>query len=417
MVDSSIIFDVAVVGGGAAGMMAAIGAASRLGIDGKVAVLEGGQRVGRKLLATGNGRCNYSNKNITAKAYNRPDFVRRIFQACSPEDIVDRFAKSGLMTEEEEGRLYPASGTASSMVDILRLLMEEKNVSVYTEFKVLTMRWDGVFRLSSPSGMVQAEKVILACGGKAAPQLGSDGSGYKLAENLGHTITALNPGLAGLKCPPAQQRQLGLPSLNGLHVTGTVSLYRQEKLLAQEAGEILFREYGLSGIAVFQLSRYNGDLILLDLLPKYSMPDLFAELQQRAERLSGRPLEEFFTGVFQKMVGAQLMKAIHLELEDRDCGSLTKEELEALSGIIKGWPFPVEGAVGWQNAQVTLGGLDLNEFNPLTMESKVLPGLYAAGEILDVDGPCGGFNLQWAWSSGLLAGWSAARSLRPRGGA
>ncbi|MCL1804848.1 MAG: aminoacetone oxidase family FAD-binding enzyme [Clostridiales bacterium] len=415
MTEPEIIYDVAVIGGGASGMMAGIGAASRLGADGKVVILEAGQRVGRKLLASGNGRCNYSNTKIDTKAYNRPDFVRRVFAACSPEDIVDRFAKSGLMSEEEEdGRLYPASGTSSSMLDILRLLLEEKGVVVETDFSVMNIHWDKAFHLACAGGLIQAQTIILATGGKAAPQLGSDGSGFKLAESLGHTVTDMTPGLAGLKCPTSKQRELGLPSLNGLRVTGTASLYSHDKLLAQERGEILFREFGLSGISIFDLSRFSkGNLVSLDLLPDFTLPDLTAELQQRAERLSGRPLEEFFTGIFQRIVGVQLMKTANLDTAERDCGSLTKDELDALAALIKGWTFPVEGPVGWQNAQITLGGLDLNQFNALNLESNLIPGLFAAGEILDVDGPCGGYNLQWAWSSGLLAGWSAAKTVRP----
>ena len=414
MADPTVIYDVAVIGGGASGMMAGIGAASRLGADGKVVILEAGQRVGRKLLASGNGRCNYSNTKIDAKAYNRPDFVKRVYAACSPEDIVDRFAKSGLMSEEEDGRLYPASGTSSSMVDILRLLLEEKGVTVETDYAVMNIHWDRNFHLACAGGLIQSQTIILATGGKAAPQLGSDGSGFKLAESLGHTITDLTPGLAGLKCPSGKQRELGLPALNGLRVTGTASLYDHNRLLAQEKGEILFREFGLSGIAIFDLSRFSkGNLVSLDLLPQYSLPDLVAELQQRAERLSGRPLEEFFTGIFQRIIGVQLMKTANLDAGERDCGSLIKEELEGLAALIKGWSFPVEGPVGWQNAQITLGGLNLNQFNALNLESNLIPGLFAAGEILDVDGPCGGYNLQWAWSSGLLAGWSAAKSVRP----
>ncbi|MDR0468828.1 MAG: aminoacetone oxidase family FAD-binding enzyme [Peptococcaceae bacterium] len=416
MADTATIYDVAVIGGGASGMMAAVGAASRLGGDGQVVVLEGGQRVGRKLLATGNGRCNYSNTNIDAKAYNRPDFVARIYRACSPDDIIDRFAKSGLMSEEEEGRLYPISGTSSSMLDILRLLMEEKGVTVLTDFSVMNISWDRNFHLACAGGLVEARTIILACGGKAAPQLGSDGSGFKLAESLGHYVTDLKPGLTGLKCPTNKQRELGLPTLNGLRVTGTAYLYRDEKLLAQEKGEILFREFGLSGIAIFDLSRFSqGNRVSLDLLPNYPLPELKAELLKRAERLSGRPLEDFFTGVFHRIIGVQLMKVADLDVEDRDCGSLTKAELEQLAKLIKGWIFPIEGPVGWQNAQITLGGLDLNQFNALNLESQLVPGVFACGEILDVDGPCGGYNLQWAWSSGLLAGWSAAKSVKPNG--
>ena len=151
---------------------------------------------------------------------------------------------------------------------------------------------------------------------------------------------------------------------------------------------------------------------MLDLLPRFALSDLIRKLQHRAESISARPLAEFFTGIFQRIVGVQLMKTARLDAEDRDCGSLVREELELLAGLIKGWTFPIEGPIGWQNAQVTLGGLELSEFNPQTLESTIVPGVFASGEILDVDGPCGGYNLQWAWSSGLLAGWSAAKAVK-----
>ena len=408
------VYDVAVVGGGASGMMAAIGAASRFGSDGKIVILEAGQRVGRKLLAAGNGRCNFSNNNINTDEYNNPDFVSRVFKVCPPSDIIDRFEKSGLMIEDEGGRLYPASGASSSMLDILRLLMDEKNISVIHEFAVRNIRWDRDFILSAEGGSVRSKTVVLAGGGKAAPQLGSDGSCLRLAEDLGHTVTDLAPGLTGLRCPNNMLRDLGLPSLNGLRVSGAVSLYRQGEFIDREYGEILFREYGLSGIAVFNLSRFRGgDLAVIDLLPGFTADELASELNRRAERLSGRLLEEYFTGMFHRIIGAQIIKAAGLDTEDRDCGGLTNQELDSLVAIIKGWRFPVEGPTGWQNAQITLGGIDTSELDPQSLESLLVPGVFACGEIIDVDGPCGGYNLQWAWSSGLLAGWSAAKSIMP----
>ncbi len=406
------VFDVAIVGGGASGMMAAIAASTALGPDGKVIILEAGPRVGRKLLASGNGRCNFSNARVQADSYNNAGFVAGVFQICPPGYILELFERLGLMISEEEGRLYPLSEASSSMLDILRLKLAENKVSLALGFSVESIKKDKVFNIKSREDAVIAKTAILASGGKASPSLGSDGSGFALARSLGHGLSDLSPGLTGFKCERDMLKSLGLPALNGLRVSASASLLQERKIVAREHGSVLFREYGLSGVAIFNLSRYKGDLILLDLLPGYSEEALRARLSQRASRLSGRPLDDFFTGMFHRVVGAQLMKAAGLDAKGRRCDRLTSDELRGLASIIKNWAFPVEGVLGWQNAQITLGGLDVEEFEPGTLESRVIAGLYACGEVLDIDGPCGGYNLCWAWSSGFVAGSSAAEAAK-----
>lgn len=409
-------FDIAVIGAGAAGMMAAWGAAGALAGGKTVALLEGGQRMGRKLLATGNGRCNYSHTGVSAAAYNRPDLVGKVFRQCPPEETAALFSEAGLVSREEEGRLYPASGAAGSVLDVLRLALEDKQVQVFTGAMVKDLQKKGSrFWLALPEGGLGAGRVILASGGKAGGPLNCPGGGYRLAEALGHGITSLTPGLTGLCCPEEEVKELGLKALNGLRVNARASWYQNEKFMAAENGEILFRDYGLSGIAIFQLSRYPGPgRLSLDLLPEKSPGELQDFFRQRRSRLAARRAEDFFTGLFQKIVGQTLLKGAGVKVRERTCGQLTEEELCRLARRVKDWSFPVTQARGWDQAQITLGGLEISCFNPDTLESLICPGFYCAGEVLDVDGPCGGFNLQWAWSSGLLAGRQAAKAIRER---
>ena len=410
--------DLAVIGGGAAGMMAALSAAEYLGGQGAVALLEGGQRIGRKLLATGNGRCNYSNTGVCPEAYNRPDFVRQVFSLCPRSETDALFARLGLVSREEEGRLYPASGTAASVLDVLRLSLEELGAELITDAKVAAVRQSrGRFILAlSGQEELTARRVVLATGGKAGGPLNLPGGGYRLAEGLGHGLTRLNPGLAGFCCPEEKIKELGLKGLNGLRVSCRAVWRPKGGQAAEETGEILFRDYGLSGIAIFQLSRCPGTgRLSLDLFPEESAEGLWRRLRERREALGARRAEEFLTGMTQRIIGQALIKRAELRLFGKTAAQLTDGELERLAGVMKDWSFPVSGAKGWEQAQVTLGGLRLEQFAPDRLESLLCPGFYAAGEALDVDGPCGGYNLQWAWSSGRLAGRAAAAALIGRG--
>ena len=427
---------VAVIGGGASGLMAAIAAARGLrdsktksikhpgepspnDREDRVVVLERCDRIGRKLLATGNGRCNFSNTGIESALYHPAPWVEQVYSMLPPVRIHESFESMGLMIRCEDGRLYPASGTGTSVLDVLRLELDRLQVALECDFSAIKLLpKKGGWLLEAADGrQLLARRVILAAGGKASPQLGSDGSGYALFTGLGHGLRPIEPALTGLRCPVHEVRSLGLKSLNGVRLQAKADWYQaafagdKMVLKASETGEILFREYGLSGIAIFQLSRWTGPgEIRLDLFPELRFEDLLQKLIQMRQTLGWRSREAFLVGTLHKRVIQVLMQQASLQAKGT-AADFTDADLKKLAGSMKDWRFPMAGNTGWQQAQITLGGLSVQEFDPLTLESKIQPGLYAAGEILDVDGPCGGFNLHWAWTSGWLAGTAAALSL------
>lgn len=414
-------YNIIVIGGGAAGMMAALSAAIHRP-DAAIVILERFDRVGKKLLATGNGRCNFSNSLVHAEIYNAPAFIEQVFQGISPQKIWQIFSDWGLIYKSEEGRLYPFSGSAVSILDILKLELQKRQVQIKYDFQVVTIKvTDKGYLLQNRTGQwLLGEKIIVATGGQASPQLGSDGSGYQLLTALGHSITPTVPGLTSLQCPQKLQKALQLKLLNGLRLQVEVALYQtvpgkpstKLQLIAQERGEILFREYGLSGIAIFQLSRFPGaGEIQLDLFPDLNYAQLIQSLFLRRKSLASRDLTDFFTGALHPKIAKAILERSGIKRITALVSDLADCELKAIAGILKAWKFPVIGPSDWQQAQITIGGMDLADFNPITLESRMARGVYAAGEILDIDGPCGGYNLHWAWSSGWLAGEKAATSL------
>lgn len=406
-------FDIAVVGGGAAGLMAAI-TAGRAGAS--VALIERGERVGRKLLATGNGRCNLTNLNLSLSRYHGayPRFAAAALTSFDTERTLSFFRSIGLVTREgEEGKIYPYSLQASSVLDLLRLEAGRRGAAELCGFNAAEIkRGDRGFIIRGGGGEgIAAAKVIVAAGGKAAPQLGTDGAAYKLLTTHGHKLTPLSPALVQLKSSnPA------LGALRGIKHIAAVSAVAGGRTVAEDFGEVLFTEYGLSGPPILQLSRaasaHPRCEIALDLAPDISKDELPGMLRSRAETLRDAPLEAFFAGFLNKSLGRELLRAAGIAGFGEASRALTDANIAALSALIKGWRFPVVGTMPWKNAQVTAGGMAVDSFRPDTLESLIAPGIYAAGEILDIDGDCGGFNLQWAWSSGFLAGQSAARAAR-----
>lgn len=369
---------VAVVGGGAGGLAAAV-AAARAGAA--VTVYERANRVGKKLLKTGNGRCNLSNLAVAPEGYNRPDFVAPALAETPVGALLDFFASLGLWTVSDgEGRLYPRSDTASSVLDVLRLGCAALGVEERCSCEVTGLeRRDGGWTLRlADGGEARAHAVLLSTGGGTAP-----------ARALGHAMLPFSPILCPLRTDTAPIR-----GLSGLRVRCRASVLRGGRELAAESGELLFRDYGVSGIVILDLSRFAlpGDMLSLDLLPELSAREL-------AEKLSARPLagEELLTGVFHRRVGEALRRAA------------ADDSPPALARTIKGLRLEVLGCADAANAQVTRGGADPEQFCPDTLESRLQPGLYMAGEALDIDGRCGGYNLHWAFASGLAAGRSAAR--------
>ena len=411
-------YDILIIGGGASGIFAAISAAET-NSQAKIGVLEKLPRVGKKILATGNGRCNLLNSDSSLNRYHGENvkFVMSAFAQLSTEKTRDFFDSLGIMTKEEgEGKIYPQGGQASAVLDLLRLRLSKLGIPEITEFEVVEIKYkNGMFAVISKSGdRLNAKAVIVCVGGAAAPQLGTDGSAFKLMEKLGHSKTAVYPALTRLKSTSGWAK-----SLQGIKFDGRATLISDGKTLRVEEGEILFTDYGLSGPPILQLSgeavnRINSGkktIVSLDLMPDKSADEIKSIIKSRAVTNYEMPLEFFFSGMFNKQIGKILVKAADLGKLTREAGSLTEKEISRMAELIKGWDFEICGHTGWRDAQVTAGGIKTAEFFPSSMESRIVPGLYAAGEILDIYGDCGGFNLKWAWSSGYTAGKSAAERL------
>ena len=406
--------NLAIVGGGAAGLCGAVWAA-RCGVFSRITILERGPRVGRKLLATGNGRCNLTNRFFAEKNYHgkAPEFTRTAFRRFGLQETLDFFESLGLLFHEEEnGKLYPRSLQAASVLDALRLEAEQLGVETLCDTEVTGIRrnQNGFTLLLNGAQKMSAAFVLMAAGGPASPKLGGTDSGCRLLQNLGHTVVPFLPSIVQLKTDTAP-----IKPLTGIKFQGTASLYLGNKLLRSESGEVLFTDYGLSGPPVLQLSctatHLKSPEIALDFFPEYEEKKLLGLLYQRMYVRPDTLLENFLLGLLHKRLGQTLLKSAGISPLSRRADSLTHQELAALCKNLKGWRLPVTGTMGLANAQVTAGGADTAGFDPDTLESKLVPGLYACGEVLDIDGDCGGFNLQWAWSSAMLAVTSMAERM------
>ena len=396
---------IGIIGGGASGMAAAIWAA-RSGNE--VLLFERQSRVGRKLLATGNGRCNLSNTNLDYSNYHGedPDFAKFALDSFPVLKTLRWFDSLGLYTvTERSGRVYPYSDQANSVVDVLRFALQRENVQILTDFEVTKARKiaDG-FLVESRDSQILCDKLIIACGGLAGTKLGGTMSGYQLLRSFGHHATKLRPALVQIK-----SSWQGCASLKGVRANCHAAIYHNGELYSESTGELQFTQYGLSGPVIFEISRDvcqgAGEWVCkLDFIPDYSADNLEYILQCR--RNKALPVEDFLTGILHNRLGRVLTQAAQIR-GNRPASELTDAEIRDLCGIIKGFEVPLTETLGMDSAQVTAGGILTSEFNPETMESRLVPGLYACGEVLDIDGDCGGYNLQWAWSSGALAGTNA----------
>ena len=459
-----MIYDIIIIGGGASGLLAA---AVLAGKGRRVALLEAQARVGRKLLSTGNGRCNLTNRNARPSDYHGSRQAAQYALKCWPPKRIEAlFEALGVpCAADGEGRVYPMSRQAASVLDALRLACDERGVDTLTEFEVVKLALqplppddsrhgaadahpasrrekgpqesvpsrDGrhssealsasrqgissgerrhgaadALPASGQSGYAAAAKdgrrvsgrcCLICTGGLAAPKLGASGKGQELLKALGHSITPRFPAIAALVTPPEAVR-----GLKGIRAEGRLTLLAGGEAIREEAGEILFSESGVSGIAAMQLARGVNEALRanracalrLDLCPQP------VDLGRRAANLPKRAMEDFLNGIVPRRLGQTLVKSAGIPL-NRPAGSLSHGELQRLHQILTGWTLPVTGTLGFDQAQVTAGGVSLKDFDLRALRSLRAPGLFAAGEILDVDGDCGGFNLQWAWSSALLA--------------
>ncbi len=395
------MYDIAIIGAGASGLVAAI-SAKRVNRELSVALIEALPRVGKKILATGNGRCNLTNLNASPEAYNTPA-VASVMKKYSPEKIVNFFSSVGLeCVADGEGRVYPMSNTASSVLDCLRFELERLGIEVITDTKIIDVKKQGgIFILNSA---LKCKRLILSLGGKASPSQGSDGSGYPLLRSFGHTVTPLYPGLVQLTVKE------NVKSLKGVRVKASAELKNQNgKIINSSEGEVLFTEYGLSGIAIMDISRdvkNTACKCVLNILPELSQDAVIDFLMKNKKRNPSLLVEDALCGIVPKKLGTALIKLSGLK--NTALSDFKFSQLQLFAGKLKALPFTVTGTKGFENAQITVGGADINEFDILTLESKKVKGLYCTGELLDVDSVCGGFNLQWAWASGIAAGKSAA---------
>lgn len=402
--------DIIIIGGGASGLMAAIAAASVP--HNHITILERQARVGRKLLSTGNGRCNLSNGNLSPLHYHGqdPDFVKPSLEAFGLSETLDLFHSLGLLTvQEPNGKIYPWSDQAGSVLDVLRFAIQKPNITLRTAFEVRKVQKSPEgFRVVGAEETLTAQKLIIACGGLAGTALGGSMSGYQLLRSFGHKCSKLHPALVQVKSSYPR-----CVSLKGIRANCRLWVTKDHKTVIENQGEVQFTQYGLSGPAIFEVSRFlcqeKGDWVChLDLLPQMEKSALLAHVKQRQAQAPTLEAGDLLTGTIHNRLGRTIVQEAGIGLTV-PAASLTEQDLEALVSVTKDLNLTLTELMGMDSAQVTAGGIFTAEFDPTTMESRLCPGLYACGEVLDIDGDCGGFNLQWAWSSGHAAGTNAGK--------
>ena len=402
--------EIAVIGGGASGMMAAI-TARKSGKE--VVILERKDRILKKVLITGNGRCNITNVNADISNYFGKNIssVENILNSFNPQDTMDFFNGLGIIcNEENRGKVYPLSGQASSVVDALRFEAERLGIKIETEFYVRKIEKEGFkFKIySEERKKIEAGRVIIAAGGQSYPELGSNGSGFELAKELGHSVTKLSPSIVQLKTEKHQVK-----GLQGIKTDVAVTAYGDNKKICTYDGELLFTDYGISGNVVFNISfvmpLYKNVEFEIDFMEEFDYNELYEILKKRKKMMSHLTMENYFNGMINKKLGQFLSKVSGIEKLSKPVKDLNDSEIRKLCTVLKKYRIKILDTTGFKNAQVTAGGVSLNEVNTETLESKIVKGLYFSGEVLDVYGECGGFNLQWAWASGYIAGKNAAK--------
>ena len=399
-----------IIGGGASGLTAAIAAAEQ---GASVTVLEHMPKMGKKLLSTGNGRCNLTNTRLEADCY-RSDcagFPMQVLSRFTPKDTMKFFRRLGVVTESVNGYIYPRSMQARTVLDALLDRCEELGVTLRTDVQIGKIRKEnGRFFISADQGVFDGDFLILAAGSRAAAHTGSDGSGYELARQFGHRVIEPVPALVQLRC-----REKYFRSVAGVRCEAKVTVFVSGSEAASDTGELQLTEYGISGIPVFQVSRFASRALAagksvtaeLNFLPELEQAEVFSLLREQKKLLAGRKSAGFLTGIFNQKIAALLIRQAGIGA-DQPVKTISGKQFSALCRLIQAFPAEVESTNSFEQAQVCAGGVDGSEICAATMESRKEPGLYLAGELVDVDGICGGYNLQWAWASGFLAGRSAA---------
>ena len=398
---------IAIIGGGASGLCCGVSAmqkAKAKGIKAEVVIYEAKDRVGKKILATGNGRCNMLNMGATADDYSSPSFVRAVLSRYSAEYTRHFFEDIGLYTrQDEEGRVYPLSNQATSVLDVLRAECERLGVKTICEGEITSLRKQGKGFLLSDGKTY--DKVVLACGGKASAK---NFGGYELLKGLGITVTKLQPALTKLTVKDNTYTK----QLKGIRHKVGLSLYADGRKIAEEKGELLFADYGLSGIAVMQLSTLvarhmkqskSMTAVRCDFVTEMTFGELKDNIKKLSQHNGNIKAESLLTGFMPKKLGEVVCKSVGVPAT-KTAGELTENDIKNIASASKNFSFEISGLRPFDDAQVTSGGADLKEFDSYTLEAKKISGLYCCGELLDIDGPCGGYNLLWAFASGLAVG-------------
>ena len=397
---------VCIIGAGASGLLAAI-SAKNYGAD--VYVLERNLKIGKKILATGNGRCNFTNVDANEYHYNHPAFVKQIFGQFGPDKTLDFFEKLGIVPKiEDEGKTYPLSEQASSIVDVLQYEINRLSIHVhFDEFVNKIEKKNGRYLIKTKSKTYEADKVIIATGGMALPKSGSDGSGYALARYLGHQITNVFPALVKLELDYPY-----LKHMDGVKIKAEAELISNNKILHTEYGDVLFTKFGISGPTILQISRKANELlykkqeafIKVKLIDHLDYKALFERFKMQHEKT----IEMAMIGLIPKKLIHPILKESGLNHFNDQVHNLSGKTLNRIISLLFDWRFLITGSKGFDDAQVTAGGIRIDHVDAMTLESKLQKGIYFTGEVLDIDALCGGYNLQWAWSSGYIAGKYAA---------
>ena len=404
---------IAVIGGGAAGMMAAIQAADAGAL---VDLFERNDRVGKKLLATGNGKCNFSNLDMQKNAYygSAVSLYDNLFPIFGVRETVAFFNRHGMLIKDRNGYLYPLSEQASTVLDVLRFSLEQYKVRVYTGSIITALQPEEKskkLQITSQAGVRTYDAVILACGGMAAPKTGSDGNGYRLAESLGHHINTVVPALVQLRC-----HEDFFKMVSGVRIEAKLTLCIDGEEKNSVQGELQLTDYGISGIPVFQFSRqvsyalYDKKKVsvIIDFLPHQNAESYEALWKERWERQHGQTLEQFLTGLSNKKINQLIIKLAGCKAHDT-ADDIPAAKRKTIERLYRNLTVSIRETNGFEQAQVSAGGIPAEELTK-QLESKYIPHLFFAGEIIDMDGICGGYNLQWAWTSGAVAGRAAAES-------
>ena len=402
---------VGIIGAGASGLMAAITAAKN-GAD--VTIYEHKGKPGKKILATGNGRCNFTNTCQNPSFYHsdNKDFPWKVITKFDYKKVLDFFYDLGICINDRNGYIYPKSDQASAILEALLMEVNRLGIKIITECKIkeIRVRKKEFKIISEDNSTYKADKVIVCAGSKASPVTGSDGSGYTIAKDFGHKIVPVLPSLVQLRCKEKFYKKVA-----GVRVNGRISIEIDNEIISEDTGEIQLTAYGISGIPVFQVSRYAAiglynkkDVVAhINFMPDYNKEELKDFFIDRIQRHPYKTGDEFFTGIFNKKLSS-LFSSI-LRLENKNIGSLSEKDIDKMVNVISDFSTVVIDTNSYEQAQVCCGGIDTREVEINTLESKYVKGLYFAGEILDVDGICGGYNLQFAWSSGYVAGMDASK--------